>query len=556
MGPTWIGSGTVGSLPVVKIDLRRFSRKVGADRRKILERLPYVGLDIESVDGDTVRVEYSPNRPDFGTDFGIARALRGLLGKETGLPRFPVSASGIAVTVDRRLSSVRPYIACAAVNGLHLDEEDVRQIISLQEDLHNGLGRRRRVVAIGLHDLDAVVPPFAYRAVGPSFEFVPLGGQRPMSVGSILSDTPEGRAYGGALPEGRSYPMITDSRGVVLSFPPIINGGTTKVTAKTKRMFIDVTGTNSKACDDVLAVMSTTLAEAGGNLRSVTIGSPRPRVTPDLSPVELPLDERLVETTLGLDLTRSEMIRCLAKSGLAVKGRRVVGPRYRIDLLHPVDVAEEVALGYGVDRFGPLYPASNRPGRFNHFEEFLDSVSTVMAGSGMIELMTFELTDEDSLYSKFGRPTSAKIAVQNPKSSEHALLRDSLVPPLMASLSSNVKADYPQRVFEVGRTFARVGAGVSESWRLGCLIAHSQSSFTEAKMYLESVCRILSGGEATAAEADHWGFASGRCAVVAVDGTEIGHVGELEPKVVDAFGLGVPVAGFEIDLSALFELLK
>ena len=543
-------------MPVVRIDLRRFASMVGEDRRVILERLPYVGLDIESTDKDSVRVEYSPNRPDFGTDFGIARALKGLLGKETGLPRLHTSASGISVSVDRRLSSVRPFIACGTVSGLRLDEEDIRQIISLQEDLHNGLGRKRRLMAIGLHDLDAVRPPISYKAVDSSFQFVRLGGAEPQTVASIVADTPEGRAYGATLEGARFYPVIADSVGTVLSFPPIINGAKTKVTTKTRRVFIDVTGSDSKTCDDVLAVVATTFAEAGGKLGTVTIKYARPKTTPDLSPVELPFDEKLMESVLGLGLDHSEMVRCLRRSRLELKGRKVLGPRYRVDLLHPVDVAEEMALGYGFDRIGPVYPASNQPGRFNRFEEFLDSASTIMAGSGMIELMTFELTDAGSLYSKFGRPASAKISVQDPKSSEHSLLRDALIPSLMASLSSNVKADYPQRVFEVGRVFEREEDGVSESWHLGCLIAHSQSSYSEAKMYLESACRILAGIEAATPEGKHWAFASGRCAIARVGGKEVGHVGELNPAAVDAFGVGVPVAGFEIDLSSVFELLK
>ena len=544
-------------MPVLRIDIRRFSKMVGADRGKILDRLPYIGLDIESIYKVSVRVEYSPNRPDFGTDFGIARALRGLLGKEVGLPKFPTSDSGISVSVDRRLSAVRPFIACVAATGLRLDDEDVRQFISLQEDLHNGLGRKRKMVAIGLHDMDAVEPPFSYRAVDSSFKFVPLGGRNPVSVGSILSGTVEGRAYGAALAGSRLYPVITDAEGTVLSFPPIINGDATRVTARTKNMFVDVTSTDRKAGDDVMAVVATTLAEAGGELGTVLVKYPgKPRVTPDLAPIELPLDAGLVRSVLGLDLARGEILKSLARSRLGVKGKKVIGPRYRVDLLHPVDIAEEVALGYGVDRIRPVYPSSNQPGSFDRFEDFLDSTSTVMAGSGMTEMMTFELTDEKSLYSRFQRSPSAKVAVQNPKSIEHSVLRDALVPTLMASLSGNVRSDYPQRVFEIGRVYNTSKNGVTEAWHLGCLVAHSHSSYSEAKMYLESVCRIMSGKEVKASKGEHWAFAPGRCASVGVDETEIGYVGELKPEAIEAFGLGVPVSGFELDLSRVFELLK
>ncbi len=154
------------------------------------------------------------------------------------------------------------------------------------------------------------------------------------------------------------------------------------------------------------------------------------------------------------------------------------------------------------------------------------------------------------------RPSTDKITVQNPKSLEHSVLRDALLPSLLASLSKNVKSDYPQRVFEIGRVYARSKGEVSESWHLGCLVAHSQSSFTEAKMYLESVCRIMAGREMSAAEGQHWAFSTGRCAIAKVGRVELGHVGEMRPEVIDAFGLGVPVSGFEFDLTRLYELLK
>jgi phenylalanyl-tRNA synthetase beta chain len=530
---------------------------VGADRRKILDRLPYVGLDIESVEEDSVRVEYSPNRPDFGTDFGIARALRGLLGKEVGLPKFPTADSGISVSVDPRLSAIRPFIACVTATGLRLDDEDVRQIISLQEDLHNGLGRKRRTVAIGIHNLDAVKQPFSYRAVPSSFKFVPLGGRKPLDIGSILSQTEEGKAYGTVFVRTKLYPVIVDVKGRVLSFPPIINGEATKVTTRTRNLFIDVTSTDRKLGDDVLAVVATTLSEAGARLGTVRIKHARkPRITPDLAPTKVSLDLDLVRSTLGIDLTQREILKSLARSRLGVKGKKAECPRYRVDLLHPVDIAEEVALGYGVDRIGPVYPPSNRPGLFNRFEEFLDSVATVMAGTGMIELMTFELTDEKSLYSKFDRSSSAKISVQNPRTIEHSALRDALLPTLMAALSGNVKSDYPQRVFEIGRVFERTKEGVSESWHLGCLVAHTHSSYTEAKMFLESVCRTITGKEATTPEDQHWAFSSGRCGKVILGGTLLGNVGEVRPESVEAFGLGVPVSGFEVDLTQMFERLK
>jgi phenylalanyl-tRNA synthetase beta chain len=544
-------------MPVVRIELPRFVKMVGADRERILERLPYLGLDIESVSEGSVRVEYSPNRPDFGTDIGIARAMRGLLGKELGLPSYATYASGIAVSVDTKLSKVRPFIASVVARGLNLDEEDVRQMISLQEDLHNGLGRKRKVIAIGLHDMDAVKPPLAYKAVDSSFRFVPLGAQRTKSLREILSDTPEGKAYGPILGTSGIYPVIVDSLGTVLSFPPVINGHATRVTPATRTMFVDVTGTDRRTCDDVLAIVATTLAEAGAKLGFVVVGQEGSRrTTPDLTPSVLRLDKNLVRSSLGLPLSDREIGQCLRRCRLAVRGNKVIGPRYRVDLLHPVDLAEEVALGYGINRLSPIYPPSNQPGSFNAFEEFLDSAATVLSGAGMIEMMTFELVDEKSLYSNFGRPTADRISVHDPRSLDHSVLRDSLLPTLMGGLSSNAGAEYPQLVFEVGRVYARKEDSVSESWQLCALIAHSRAGFSEAKMHLEAAIRTLAGKEVATRPGRHWAFAEGRSAQVLSGERGLGYVGEVKPEALAAFGLKVPVSGFEINLSSLHELLK
>ena len=543
-------------MPVVRIILERFCRMVGADRRRIMDRLPYIGLEIEGSDAKTVGVEYSPNRPDFGTDYGIARALRGTMGKELGLPRYNSRPSGMSVAVDPRLASVRPYIACATATGLKMDDEDVRQLISLQEDLHNGLGRKRRRVAIGLHDMAAVVPPINYSAKPSSFRFVPLDGTGEMSIGGILADTEQGRLYGGVFKGKKLYPVITDARGTVLSFPPIINGNATKVSTKTRGLFIDVTSTEVRAGDDVLAVLATTLADMGASLGSVKVNYSRSsRRTPDLRPSKVPLNTDMISDVLGLDLSRKLVVESLRRSRLGVEGSVVVVPRYRLDIIHPVDIAEEVALGYGFDRISPLYPESRQPGAFNSLSQFLERAADILAGSGVVELMTYELVDEETLYAKFGRPSEKRIQVENPRSIDHSILRDSLVPSLMAALAKNVKEEYPQRVFEIGRVYLREKGTVSEEWRLCCLIAHSQSSFTEAKMYLESFVRLMAGREAATRPSLHWAFAPGRCGVASLGGTPIGHVGEIAPEAISAFHMGVPVSGFEMRLRRIYERL-
>lgn len=544
-------------MPVVTLEMERFSKLVGADRKRILDKLPYIGLDIESATEESVRVEYSPNRPEFGTDYGIARALRGLLGMELGMRRYPMSPSRIVVNVERGLANVRPFVACASATGLRLNDEDIRQLISFQEDLHNGLGRRRKKVAVGIHDLSALTPPIRYRAVPPSFVLHPLESDHEMSLSDVLSETPTGRMFAWILKGTERYPILEDSKGLAFSFPPIINGSATRVTSKTRNLFIEVTSTDMRSGDDVLALVATTLADMGGAIGSVRVDYGRSRRrTPDMHVSRTKLDADMVRRVTGLDLTRRQIVECIRRSRLDVRGNAVLVPRYRLDIIHPVDIAEEVALGYGIDRIVPEYPASRQPGEFNRLNQFMDKAAEVMVASGMIELMTYELTDEKSLYTNFGRPSDHAVGVEGPKSIEHCLLRDSVIPSLMAAMSGNAKEEYPQRVFEIGRTYAMNGEVIEEAWHLACLMAHAQASFSEAKMYLDSFLRTMVGGASKTEPASHWAFAPGRTARIHVDGEETGAVGELAPQCLAAFGVNVPVCGFEIDLSLLAKRLK
>mgnify|MGYP001577616505 CR=1 FL=1 len=83
-------------MPVVELSLSRLQNLVGkkANKKQILDSLPFLGLDIESLDGNIVRVEYSPNRPDYSTDFGIALGLQGILGISKGMLKLDVKKQG------------------------------------------------------------------------------------------------------------------------------------------------------------------------------------------------------------------------------------------------------------------------------------------------------------------------------------------------------------------------------------------------------------------------------------------------------------------------------
>jgi phenylalanyl-tRNA synthetase beta chain len=556
-------------VPVVNIKFERLKRLIseGIKMNKVLDTLPFIGVDIEDVSKDMIRVEYNPNRPDLSSDYGVVRALRGLLDIETGLPKFKLAGrSGLAVNIDdaAAVRKIRPYlIALVAKNGT-LDDETLKQLIVMQEDLHNGVGRRRRKASIGIHNLDAIQFPVTYKTVSGDYSFTPLGESSEFTIDQILKDLDIGKQYGHILSAFDRYPIIVDSAGTVLSFPPIINSQATKVNDRCRNLFVEVTATDRETAEDLLAIIAMTLYDAGFEIRTVSIvhsGSRKKKnETPKMKPKVISADLGYVNSILGLTLDTKQMITCLKKSRLdakAVDRKKIICtiPRYRIDIGGPIDISEEVAIGYGIYNFEPQFPTSPTAGNKDSVSVYFNKIREAMIGLGMIESLNFMLTSKEVQYGSFGIiPPKDVLSVDSSKSIEHEILRDSLIPLLLQSLSYNIHEQYPQRLFEIGKTFLKsTPTMIEERWSIGAAIAYTDASYTEIKSTMQALLRSCFGKEATTNASTNPMFMEGRCAEVIFDGKSVGALGEIIPRALENVKLRVPVAAFEINLLAIIK---
>lgn len=547
-------------VPVVSITSSRLRKMIpGVSEEKILDMLPFAGLDIEGVDNGTIRIEYNPNRPDFSSDYGIIRSLRGIMGIETGPPTIAIQNSGASIVLQGAVKSVRPYVFALVARGGKLDDAAVKQLVSMQEDLHEGMGRRRKKASIGLHNLDAFRFPLRYTTVDPEFSFVPLGEPSEMSIRQILEESETGRRYAHILAGAEEYPVILDSLGTVLSFPPIINGTETKVDEKTSNLFVEVTATSSAVGQDVLAILAVTLHDAGFKIQSVAIRRGKSTMrTPVMKPRHVKTSVDYVNSVLGLDLTAKLVVKGLQKSRLGAKVRgRVLEceiPRYRTDIAGPIDIAEELAIGYGIFNLEPTLPAAMTSGGTSNVSKQFDAIRETLAGTGMLESLNFSLSSADVLYESFGRSTQGSLSVDGPKSSEHEFLRDSIIPSLLQSLSRNVHEEYPQKLFEIGKVFHEDKFRIIESWVVAGCVAHAGATFTEAKSTLQALVASAFGKSVQTSPKSDQFFIPGRSAEIFVDGTMLGRIGEIIPMALENFKLRVPVSAFELDLSKLLGL--
>lgn len=519
----------------------------------LLERIPQLGADVHSYDKETkdLAIEFFPDRPDLYSVEGAARALRTFLGFEKGLTTYPVGDSGMTLNIDPSVKAVRPYMVAGVVEDLNVTDALIRSLMEMQEKLHLTMGRKRSKVSIGIHDLDNIVPPFTYKAVDPeSVAFVPLGKIERMNLREILEKHEKGIDYAYILEGMPLYPLLVDSRNEVLSFPPIINGTLTTVTEKTKRVFLDVTGTDLNAISGALNIVATALAERGGKIKKVKVTGAESMVTPDLEPRKWRLDVHATNSLLGTRLNAAQMVAALEKMGYRAEAVsdhvHVLAPAWRLDLIHPVDLMEDVGKGHGYEHFGYSLPTQQTFGAELLSNKAADVARQLMVGYGYLEVATLTLSSEEDQFTKLRLPMGKVVEVLNPISEEHTCLRVSLLPSLMIVLRRNKHRDLPQRLFEVGDVLE----GVNRRRHLAAVSISAKASFTEVKSLVESVLRDMSV-KYTVQPSSLGTYLDGRGAAIVVDGRSIGSFGELHPEVITNFDLGYPIAAYELDLEAV-----
>ncbi|MSV33475.1 MAG: phenylalanine--tRNA ligase subunit beta [Nitrosarchaeum sp.] len=542
-------------MPVVELSYSRLQKLLGkVSKKQISDSLPFLGLDIESEDKDLVRVEYSPNRPDYSTDLGIALGLQGLFGIKTGAIKLNIKKSNdYVIHVEPSVTKIRPFVTGIIAKNGRIDDTIIKQLMAMQEDLHFGIGRKRKKSSIGIHDLDKISFPLRYTTTKRDHRFVPLNSDKELTISEILDNTDVGQDYGAILGNSPQVPLILDSKKQTVSFPPIINAAVTTVTTKTRNLFVEVTGINKDDAEDMLSVVATILQTAGFALVSTKISGAK-NTSPKLEPKKILINSVLINQMLGLNLTNSQIISSLKKSRLdaALKGKNIVCsiPSYRFDIFGPMDLVEEVTLGYGIQNLEPILSPSQTLGQTNPISIKLKSLSLIMIGLGYTEALNSSLTSKRVLYEMTNREPMNMISVLDSKSQEHTILRDSILPGLLENLSRNIHISYPQRLFETGTIFSQ-GNPVNETASFAGISAHQDSTFTEIKSILQSALKTGFDLDIETKTFSHPIFEEGRTASISVHGKTIGIVGEINSKTIENYKIRVPVVGFEISLSGL-----
>ena len=557
---------------------------------------------------DTViELEVTPNRPDCLSMAGVAREIAAITATSYRHPGGSPAEQGSPVAESVRVEISDPDLCPRYTARL------IRNVrIGPSPDW-----LAERVAAAGARPISNVVDITNY----VMFE---LGQPLHAFDASTITADPEGRAHiivRGALPgdclttldgQQRSLKpgmiLITDATGPI-ALGGVMGGENTEVGETTVDILLEAAsfeptsisrtsrslgltseassrfekGVDPNGCVAALGRAAQLMADlAGGEVAPGIIDVyPRPA-----SPVTLTLRLERVNAILGTTLTAEEVASILTSLELRVSGGpstfEVQVPSFRPDLVREIDLVEEVLRVWGMARVQPTLPGGReRIGGLTGSQRLVERIGATMRAAGLNETMTYAFCDPEDLV-RIRRVLPADellVELINPMSEEQAVLRRTLLPGLLRSVSSNQRRGVANvHLYEIGSVFwtatgrkspkeRTVVAGVltgrwsEPSWSdhrgkdeaPGAALRSEMLNFFDGKGVLEALAIELGFPRFTVREADHEWLQPGRAADVIVNGDVVGWLGEVHPLALRAFEADGPVVAFELLVEPLIK---
>ncbi len=552
-------------MPSIDLNLKDLEKLVGKKLPEDLDELfMFVKGEIDSRNGDEVKLDVKEtNRPDLWSTEGIARELKAKLGLEKGLPEYKVKKGKVKIIIDKNLEKVRPFIVCAVIRNVKISNDFLIQMIQLQEKIGMSFGRKRKECGLGLYDFAKMKSPVHYKGFkDKEIEFTPLEWKVKMHPSEILKEHAKGKEFGHLLEGKEFYPIVIDSAGTVASMPPIINSEATgKVTEKTKDIFLECTGFNWEIVNIGLKVMCMALADRGSEIESCEIHLPKGGIYPKEAVIHTPffrtkktsLELDFIHRLSGINWTDKEILslaeRCRYSAKIKGKKLELEYHDFRNDILHAVDVVEDLLIAYGFNNIQPLEVKMSTTGQERPEVLKQDIAREICIGLGLQEILQYTLTSKEMQETKMLLEEQEFVELANPVSQNYAIFRKSMIPEMLSFMAKNKTVQMPQHLFEVGKVLEideKQENKVRERVMLCIGISKNETNFTEIKSYLQAYAK-LRGEEFKLIETSKPFMIPGRQAKI-LTGKKEGLIGEIHPKVLQNFGLENPVIVFELEI--------
>ncbi len=543
-------------MPVLKFKIDNLLKNIPhADLETIRDTLFRLKCETEILEDGFLEVEINPDRPDMYSLEGLVRAVKGLLELERGWSKPSTHDTGIVVEVSSVAS--RPYIAAAVVYNVNIrDDEDLRQLIQFQEKLHDTIGRRRRKVAIGFHDLDKLPSKqIYYKALRiDEIEFPPLGIGYAKKASKILIETEQGQKYGHISLKDKLHPFLLSGSDVI-AMPPVINSNITRIEVGTKHLFIDVTGTSKEAVEKVLDIIVSNLAERkGASIGQVKVLYNDVYITyPSLRTIETVLDLDYVNNILGYSLEPHRAIELLGYmryNAYFMEGKRiqVEVPPFRADYISPIDLVEDIAIAVGYEKLQPCRPEKYTRGQLLYKNEIKRILRDLLVGMGFTEVMQLSLVSPDDVEPIPRKP----IYIKNPVQRDYSVLRTDLIISLLGVLRQNQLLKKPVKLFEIGRiAYLAENQEIVEKDMIALAVMDDEMSIEKIQSPLYTLLDIIGIEYSISSECTEQIFIQGRCGSLLLGNQKLAEFGEVNPEILEKQNIEYPIAYANIDLEVL-----
>jgi len=542
-------------MTILTLPKKQLESHIGKITPELENKISMFGTPVEEVTDTEIMIEVFPNRPDLLSFQGFVRAITSFL-KNPQISEYKTEKpeKNYKVIIDKSVKKVRPYTACAIIKNLSLNDSKIKQIIDIQEKLHTSYGRNRKKLAIGIYPLEQIKLPITFKAKKPEeIRFQPLEMNKEINGRQILSQHPTGREYGNLLKDAEVFPIFQDANNEILSMPPIINSHKTgKITENTKEIFIECSGFHQEYLKKTLNMIVTTFADMGGKIYQMEIKNNKSNeLSPNLEPEKISFTINNINKTLGLSLQEKQVKSLLEKMGIGYEKGVALIPPYRTDILHEIDLSEEIAIAYGYDNFIPEIPSISTIGQEDKTAILKRKISEILAGLSLLEISTYHISTKEKQFKNLNiKEFKPEMIELEDSKTKNNILRNSLLAQSINTLSENSDAAYPQKIFELGKTFSHSDSEetqIQEQEKLCISLCHEKANFTEIKQILDYLTRMLNI-KCTIQETENPSFIPGRTGEIIINQKPIGIIGEITPSILKNNKIKMPVSSLEISL--------
>jgi len=564
-----------------------------SDSHEVIMILPAeapVGTLLVDYIGDVIfDLEITPNRPDCLSIIGIAREVAALTGKEVRLPEVSYEETGSPIqqqiSVEIKAPDLCPRYCASLITGVKVAPSlpwlqqrllasgmrpinnivDVTNYVMLEygEPLHAfnyHQIRGKKIIVRRAEEGEAIVSLDGVKRVLSSEMLVIADQKQAMAIAGVM---------GGAESEvtGETIAILLESANFN---PPNIyyTGSTLNLPSEARLRF--ERGISPELTIPALKRATQLLVQLAGGKAAKGLVDEYPG-RPERKPIQLSAGK--VKAILGVEFSLDQIERALVSLGFDCKAADsavwVTAPYWRSDINLAEDLVEEIAriIGYEkipVTMLSESLPRQNPEPILSLKQEARHS----LIGYGFQEVITYSLTSLDLLNKLLPQPHPLEpmpmpMRVANPMTAEQEYLRPSLRANLLAALSANRRHEAGSiRLFELGRIYLPQpkdlpsepemvcgllsGPRFEESWHGG----DEALDFFDAKGVVEGLLSQF-GVEASFEPGDDESLHPAKQAAIVIEGKRLGVIGELHPKVAEAFELSGAVYLFEINLTAL-----